>query len=214
MKRPGRFGAGQSGMTLVELVVALALLGLIVGALAAAIGAGVNANASVDARAQGDETLRVAHTTLRRYVGQARPVKWRAGAREQIGFVGDAQSLGFTAIMPPWPGSGGFYRVRVALEERAGGMALVLRRAPTAGERRDYDLADAAGATVLAEGVAAIRFSYFGQDDGARESAWRADWRGQRHLPKLVRVDLQFRNPAAPAWPALVIALRLDEDQR
>jgi general secretion pathway protein J len=206
--------AAQSGMTLVELVVALALLALIVGALAAALGTGVGANAAVGARAGGDETLRVAHTTLRRYIGQARPVKWRAGAREQIGFIGEAQSLGFTAIMPPWPGTGGFYRVRVGLEERPGGMALVLRRAPTAGERMDYDLAGAPDMAVLAEGVAALRFSYFGVEDGAREPAWRAEWRGQRHLPRLVRLDLQFRDPAQPAWTPLVIALRLDEDQR
>ncbi len=202
----------QSGMTLMELVVALALLALIVGSLAAALGTGITAGASVDARAQSDETLRTAHTTLRRYIGQARPVKWRAGTREQIGFVGDAQSVGFTAVMPPWPGSGGFYRARVALEERSGGM--VLRRAPTAGERTDYNLADASDVAVLADGVAAVRFSYFGQDDGARAAAWRTDWRGQRSLPKLVRLDLQFRDPRAPAWPPLVIALRLDEDQR
>lgn len=204
----------QSGMTLMELVVALALLALIVGSLAAALGTGIGANASVGVRAQGDETLRVVHATLRRYIAQARPVKWRAGAREQIGFIGEAQSLGFTAIMPPWPGRGGFYRVRVGLEERAGGMALVLRRAPTAGERMDYDLAGAPDVAVLAEGVAALRFSYLGTDDGARAPTWRADWRGQRSLPRLVRLDLQFRDPAAPAWPPLVIALRLDEDQR
>ncbi len=204
----------QFGMTLVELVVALALLALIVGTLAAALGTGIGANASVNTRAQGDETLRTAHTTLRRYIGQARPVKWRAGAREQIGFVGEVQSLGFTAIMPPWPGMGGFYRVRVGLEERASGPALVLRRAPTAGERMDYDLSDAPDVVVLAEGVAAIRFSYLGIDAGTRAPAWRADWRGQRSLPKLVRLDLQFRDPGAAAWTPLVIALRLDEDQR
>lgn len=206
--------SGQSGMTLMELVVALALLALIVGSLAAALGTGITASASVDARAQGDETLRGAHTTLRRYVGQARPLKWRAGTREQVAFAGDAQSLGFTAIMPPWPGSGGLYRVRVGLEDRPGGLALVLRRAPTAGERQDYDLADAPDVAVLATGVAAIRFSYFGWDDATRAGAWRQDWRGQRSLPKLVRLDLQFRDPQAAAWPALVIALRLDEDQR
>ncbi|MGQ0674478.1 MAG: prepilin-type N-terminal cleavage/methylation domain-containing protein [Rhodospirillales bacterium] len=204
----------QSGMTLIELVVALALLALIVGGLAAVLGAGVSASASVEARAQGDETLRVAQTTLRRYLGQARPVKWRAGAREQIGFVGEAQALGFTAVMPPWPGAGGLYRVRVAIEDRPGGKALVLRRAPTAGERMDYNLDAAADAAVLAEGVSALRWSYWGVEDGARAAAWRADWRGQRHLPRLVRLDLQFADPRAPAWPPLVIALRLDEDQR
>jgi general secretion pathway protein J len=209
--RPSR---NQSGMTLMELVVALALLALIVGALAGALGTGLNASAAVEARAGAGETLRVAQTALRRYVGQARPAIWRAGAREQIAFAGDAAALGFMALMPPWPGSGGLYLVRIGLEDRPDGRALVLRRMPTAGERSDFGFPDASDAAVLAEGVAAIRWSYFGVEDGARAPAWRADWRGQRRLPKLVRLDLQFRDPRAPAWPPLVIALRLDEDQR
>jgi general secretion pathway protein J len=207
-------GRSQSGMTLVELVVALALLALIVGALAGALGTGLNASAAVEARAGASETLRVAQTALRRHLGQARPAVWRAGAREQIAFAGDAAAVGFVAPMPPWPGSGGFYLVRVGLEDRPEGRALVLRRVPTAGERSDFGFAGGSEATVLAEGVAAIRWSYFGVEDGARAPAWRADWRGQRHLPRLVRLDLQFRDSAAPAWPPLVIALKLDEDQR
>jgi general secretion pathway protein J len=201
-------------MTLIELVVALALLALIVGALAGALGTGVTASAAVDARAGASETLRVAQTALRRHLGQARPAIWRAGAREQIAFAGEATAVGFTALMPPWPSSGGLYLVRIGLEDRPNGRALVLRRIPTAGERADFSFADAPDAAVLAEGVAAIRFSYFGVEDGARAPVWRADWRGQRHLPKLVRLDLQFRDPRAPAWPPLVVALRLDEDQR
>jgi len=204
----------QSGMTLIELVVALALLALIVGALAGALGTGLGASAAAEARTGASETLRVAQTALRRHIGQARPAIWRAGAREQVAFAGDAAALGFTALMPPWPGSGGLYLVRVGLEDRPEGRALVLRRMPTAGERSDFSFPAGSDAAVLAEGVAAIRWSYFGVEDGARAPAWRADWRGQRHLPKLVRLDLQFLDPRAPAWPPLVIALRLDEDQR
>lgn len=204
----------ERGMTLIELVVALALLALIVGGLAGALGVGVRASAAVEERAQQGEALRAAQTTLRRYIAQARPVRWRAGAREQIGFMGEAEAIGFTAVMPPYPGAGGLYLVRVGLENAANGMALVLRRAQTAGERQNFDIAGSPDATVLIDGVAGLRWSYFGQEDGAQKPAWRANWRGQRHLPMLARLDLKMRDPSAPAWPALVIALGLDEDPR
>ena len=210
MKNP----SAEHGMTLTELIVALALLALIVGALASALGVGVRASAAVEERAQQGDALRTAQTTLRRYIAQARPARWRAGARERIGFEGDAGAVGFTAVMPPYPGSGGLYLVRVALEESGNGRALVLRRVATAGERQDFDIAGAPDATLLIDGVAALRWSYFGQEDGAQKPSWRTDWRGQRHLPRLVRLDLQMRDPAAPAWPPLVIGLSLDEDPR
>lgn len=203
----------QSGMTLVELVVALALLALLVAALATALGISARGSVLVETRAEQGEALRIAQSTLRRYLSQARPVRTLVNQRDQVVFAGVPDGLGFIAVMPPWPGGGGLYVVRIALEDAAGGgRALVLTRQPTAGEGAALD----AGAerAVLVQGVAALRWSYFGVDEGARQGSWRSDWRGRNELPKLVRLELQYADPRMPAWPPLIVGLPLDAGLR
>jgi general secretion pathway protein J len=199
-------------MTLVELIVALGLLALLVGALAAALGVSARGSVLVERRAEHGEALRVAQATLRRYLAQARPVRTQVNQRDQLVFAGTPDGVGFVAVMPPWPGAGGLYVVRLSLEERGGTRALVLSRKPTAGEATAVE-GDAERA-VLLEGVAALRWSYYGVEDGARQGAWRSEWRGQNALPKLVRLELRFADPDAPAWPALIVALPLDAGPR
>jgi len=204
----------ERGMTLIELVVALGLLALLVGTLAGALGVTIRGTAAMDARAGQGETMRTAQETLRRYVAQARPVRWRVGQREQVGFTGEADSLGFVAVMPPWPGEGGMHLVRLQLRDSRAGKALVLTRQPTAGEQAGFAFGAGADETVLVDGILALRWSYFGLDPGVRRQQWRTEWRAQPALPKLVRLDLQLADPTAPAWPPLVIALPLEPEPR
>lgn len=213
MKRP-RMTRSQRGMTLIELVVALGLLALLVGILASALGITVRSTAAMDARAEQSETLRIAQETLRRYLAQARPVRWRVGQREQVGFTGEAEQVGFVAVLPPWPGEGGTHLVRLALRESPSGKALVLTRQPTAGEQQGFAFAADADETVLVDGILALRWSYFGLDPGVRRQQWRSEWRAQPTLPKLVRLDLQLADPKARQWPPLVIALPLEPEPR
>ncbi|MCC7046315.1 MAG: prepilin-type N-terminal cleavage/methylation domain-containing protein [Alphaproteobacteria bacterium] len=202
----------QSGMTLIELVVALGLLALLVAALAGALGVSARGSVLVETRAEQGEALRIAQSTLRRYLAQARPVRTIVNQRDQVVFAGVPDGLGFIAVMPPWPSGGGLYVVRIALEEAGGSRALVLTRQPTAGEGAALD----AGAerAVLVQGVAGLRWSYFGVDEGARQGSWRPDWRGRNELPKLVRLELQFADPGMPAWPPLIVGLPLDAGPR
>lgn len=210
MTRPAT--VSQSGMTLIELVVALALLALLVGALAAALGISARGNAAIEARVEHGEAMRVAQSALRRYLTQARPVRTQINQRDQVVFAGAPDGVGFVAVMPPWPDGGGLYLVRLTLEEVGGARALVLTRRPTAGESA---IVDGGGErTMLLQGIAGLRWSYFGPDASGRQGAWRADWRQQAELPKLVRLELQLADPAAPAWPPMVVALPLDPGPR
>lgn len=204
----------QRGMTLIELVVALGLLALLVATLAGALGATVRGTAAMDARAAQSETLRIAQETLRRYLAQARPVRWRIGQREQVGFTGEAEQVGFVAVMPPWPSEGGMHLVRLALREGSAGKALVLQRQPTAGEQAGFAFGAGVDETVLVDGVLTLRWAYFGLDPGVRRLQWRTEWRAQPTLPKLVRLDLQLADPTAPPWPPLVVALPLEPEPR
>ena len=62
---------------------------------------------------------------------------------------------------------------------------------------------------MLAEGIAELRFGYFGRDAGANavdKPTWRDRWEDRQRLPLLVRVDVKPQK--GPAWPTLVVEPR------
>jgi len=63
--------------------------------------------------------------------------------------------------------------------------------------------------SVLAQGVAELRISYFGRDINggvAEEPTWRDKWDNAQRLPMLVRIDVTPKRGAP--WPTLVVAPR------
>lgn len=208
-----RFPA-QAGMTLVELVVALGLLALVVGSLAAALGVSARGSVAIETKAEQGEALRVAQQTLRRYLSQARPVRTLIGQREQAIFVGEAEAVGFVGVMPPWPSGGGLYRVLLSVEDTGAGRALTLTRQVTVGEAPSFEFGAGADRAVLLSGISTLRWSYYGIDPSGRQGSWRATWRGERELPRLVRLEIAFADSTAPAWPPLIVQLPLDQGPR
>ena len=204
----------QAGMTLVELVVALGLLALVVGSLAAALGVSARGSVAIESKVEQGEALRVAQQTLRRYLSQARPVRTLVGQREQAIFVGEAEAVGFVGVMPPWPSGGGLYRVLLSVEDTGAGRALTLTRQVTVGEAPSFEFGASADRAVLLSGISALRWSYYGVDPSGRQGSWRPSWRGERELPRLVRLEIAFVDPTAPAWPPLIVQLPLDQGPR
>ena len=76
MVRRGKSGAGsaQSGLTLIEVLVGLALLGALVAVLSGALRLGLLGRETVDTRAEWPDEVRVTQTFIRRYMETARPL--------------------------------------------------------------------------------------------------------------------------------------------
>ena len=196
------------GLTLLELLVALALLGTITVATTAALRTGQVGGARVDARAEALNDMRLAQTFLRRHLETARPVRWRQGRRDQVAFEGDGSAVDFVAFMPAWPAAGGLYLAR--LEGTAAGLVMIRR--PTAGETTGFDPGAEAERIVLAPAVTAIGFSYFGHQDGDDGARWHDRWQGQTDLPQLLR--MAFQGTGAVPWPDLIVAPLLGPQPR
>jgi hypothetical protein len=61
----------------------------------------------------------------------------------------------------------------------------------------------------LLAGIGAVKFSYFGtvaSKDRDAPARWHDEWTDQRHLPKLIRIELDF-DDADRYWPELTVAL-------
>ncbi|MEA3278179.1 MAG: prepilin-type N-terminal cleavage/methylation domain-containing protein, partial [Pseudomonadota bacterium] len=191
MTRGGEYRAGpEGGFTLVELLIALALIGLITLLLFSGLRLGSRAWEAVEATADRTAELRIVRNFLERALVQARAVEVTLDAEDRLVFSGDAENLELAAPLSESSAVAGLYILRLSLEEGRR-RRLVLTRwllhpdvlagndvvpewqpfesgrsTIQAADPRDEDLAAVAfGTTVLLERVQDFQISYFGVRD-------------------------------------------------
>ncbi len=173
----------EAGTTLVELLVALALLSLIALFIGEGIGA-VRRMAPVGQRIDQGMELTAAREHLRRTLGEAVADLGLVGGAP---FLGGPAQLRFLAPADPILEIGGLNAVTLALAPRqGGGLDFVERRDIASG-----DLALGASRTVLVPDVRSLRFAY-GEATADKGFAWREEWRRTGALPALVAIELEF----------------------
>ena len=180
----------QSGFTLLETLVAMALLSLLAMGVATALRLGLSFPARAGASDHADAVW-AAQSFLRRILPQALPLSDGAGA--PVAFAGDGRHLEWVAALPARAAAPGLSRLGLGLE----GDRLVLRWVPLAE-------GVAPGSHPLAEGVTALRLAYWGPPAPGLPARWLDGWAGRPALPALVRLRL---DTAAGPWPDFVVAL-------
>ena len=212
---PGRAatGSGRSGgFTLVEMLIALALLSLLMLTLTGALTGIGAAERRVDARLEAADDVAIAERFLQQVMGTASarnvvavnaapnraPSPWYQGSEDTLTWVG---------VMPGGYGGGGRHFLQLAVEQDAqGGRALTLRRAPWTPDNLPPNWS-ALEPTVLLRDVSAFRLRYW---DG-REHTWLAQWPGEtrRNGPDLLPEMLEVRWAAADQdLPTLNVRVR------
>ena len=203
-------GHRQAGLTLIELLVGLTLLAAIAAATAGVVHTGVSNVERVDAGADRDNEMRLAHAFVRRHLESARPVRWRRDLRYVAAFEGTPQSVSFVAVMPAWPDAAGLYLVRLALTDGR----LVMTRRLTSGETQRFDFRRTAERVVLAENAGGLRFAYFGRHRDDRPDQWHQEWIDRGAFPRLVRLKAGPDRDAGAGWPELTVPLMIDRQPR
>ncbi len=188
-----------AGFTLLEVVVALAVLGFLMVGLAQGVRFGLAAwsrqDRVIDRRADLDATDR----TLRALVGQMDP----GTARDPAAIAGSEQRLGFTSVLP----TGG--DVTAGMDGEAADMLLLvdaghrllLRWTPHIHARR-VGPAPEPHTEVLLGGIERLELAYWRMAPGG---GWTQEWT-DRALPGLVRFRLVFPSGAHRHWPDIVAA--------
>lgn len=198
---PVRRGLSR-GLTLVEVVVALAVLSLVVLALGASLRGISQSAVRVDERVEAIDEMRVSIAFLRDVLDRTLPLR-AAGTERRMLFDAQAQSLSWVAIMPARFGAAGRFAFRLALEPAADGTGqLVLRYAPWTGPAGAFPDWAQAEVRVLAQRVDALSLGYGG---AGLADGWQPAWVDVERLPPRLRLDL---NTARLAWPPVVLAIR------
>ncbi len=206
----GKLHTGLSrGFTLLELVVALLLLALMSAVLYGSLSLSANSWDRGAAKAEQASDMRLTEEYLRQALSAQHPLLFHKVADQPLYFLGTRDSLSFAAALPGRAG-GGMYYFRVALTPADETKRLTLARLiPDYGATALPEFADA-DKSVLADGIAEVRFGYFGRDpdvNAASTPTWRDRWDDPHVLPMLIRMEVQPAKGAA--WPPLIVEPRV-----
>jgi general secretion pathway protein J len=205
-KRWARVGSrrrGEQGLTLIELLLALAILVVLTGFLAGGLSIGRRAF-DADRTSEVSIETDAAIQTVSSLIASALPVQAdMAGAKARVAFDGRQDALSFVGLSEGRSMRGGPNMIRL---RRSGADIVVDVMGSTteaAGNAGDV----APTQVVVLKGVRDIRFSYFGGASPARPAGWRAQWSGAERLPDLISIQIEFEDVRRNE-PARIVALR------
>jgi len=215
------------GFTLVEMLISLALIGLMVVLLFSGLRLGSRSWDSVERHAGHNSEIRQVMGFVQRSLENMHPLLQDTGEGAKLLFAGEEDALEFVTPFSAYLGLGGLYLVR--LEQREGELVLTYwlhhpevlegetdlpewvslrdgRSRIDAGSEDEQELRQVFGQKVLLEGLEKFEVEYFGTPFGAAEAEWQTEWKEETQMPLAVRVRFELED-LNEWWPAIYVGL-------
>lgn len=200
--------ARRNGFTLIEVLIAMTLLGVMVVLLFSSLriaaeswNAGEHKIAEVNQKA-------VVYQFFKRHLSTIRPLPMLETTDEfnpefQQAFQGHLQNLRFVAALPASSARKGLQVFNLALDPTNTSTLMVTLTPYRATE------ADAVPVKpeILLENIADLRLSYFGKTEDIAEPQWWDEWSVVDRLPSLIKVSITLQDGSY--WPDMVFALKI-----
>lgn len=177
----------QSGTSLLELLVAVALLALLAVYALDAIGS-LRDFGHIETRLGAQQSVDAAAGYIRGSIESMRPARVENdGAPPRLAFSGAEKEISFVTESDPRLDYGGLYDVNLVLEKSADGLAdLVAYRRPFRA------IKSSATASLLLQNIERLTFRYFGSPEEGEPFSWREQWNSPSRLPLAVEIDVRF----------------------
>lgn len=214
MSRGREVRRAEHGFTLLELLVAVTLLGLLMAVLSGGLRLGARVWEAADGRLDAIAKMQIVQDFIRQRLAETLPLERvppdpaDPGISEPL-FLGTAEAVRFASLFPEHLGAGLYLAELHLTESRDAGVArnLVLRWHPL--EASD-PTAEEVEERMLIENIEGLELSYFGTIDPGQPPSWQQSWKQQPGLPGLIRLRVRFADDDERRWPELVVRPMLD----
>jgi general secretion pathway protein J len=202
----------ESGFTLVEILVAVALVGLLSTLIVAGLRLGAQAWTKAGQRSADAGDIDAVQDLVRYTIASAYPTYASADPTDRaVAFDGDRKSLALVAPLPAAIEAGVWARERFFVAQHGDAAALFMAW------RLDLPASDEGtplpeSTVLLLDHVRAAHFDYFGPSDDREDRVWQESWTDRRFLPEMVRVHIERDDPHLQSWPELVSEPRATAD--
>jgi general secretion pathway protein J len=183
----------QAGFSLVEMLVALAVLSLAALMMTQGFVSGRRLWADQQGRTYAGETVQSAQSLLRDRIERLRPVTRLEGGQPHVDVEGAPDSLVFLSLAADAQRPAPLRRYRLALDDRGD----LVFSDPAAPDTPDQ---------VLVRRVDGLAIDYFGVARPGDAPGWQSDWRERPSPPQLVRIRIAFPAGDRRVWPDLIVA--------
>ena len=202
-RNKGGFVKSARGFTLLEVLVALVLIGLLMVVLFGGFRAGINSWRIADQHSMRVEEPRQLSGLLYRHLGQLLPARFAADEQGNIqpSFTGEKGRMLY--IAPLSMSSGSVPYVFEVISRWQGRPGIWARYAPYHPNKSAQELLSAADFVQISASLQAD-FAYFGEAEPGAEPAWHNEYSNLQKPPKLVSFRLSGDERQ---WPALTFTV-------
>lgn len=201
----------RDGFTLIEVLIAITLMGMIMVLLFASLRAAGQSWGSGENKIAASNQKAVVYQFFKRHLSTIRPLSMPnredplgVEATEQV-FMGTQQSLRFVAGLPAASTRKGLQIFTIQADPRN---PAIIQVGLMPYRQQETDVETAEPPVVLIEDVADFRFSYFGKTEDAAEMTWLPEWTEADRPPSLIKVSIALKDRSY--WPDMIFALKIN----
>jgi len=204
--------ARGAGFTLIELVIALALMGVMVLFMYSGLAFGLRGWDAADTNGRRTADRRIAENFLRREVAELFPMRWKDPLVLRLAFEGKPDLLRFVSVRPAGISVTGLSLVGVSAEQDTAKRTrnLVMRRASPGDEQKDFGPLAQGEATILFEDIDSVVFEYYGAENDFTDPKWVDTWEWPGRIPQLIRI--RVRTADGSYLPEMIVRMMLSEE--
>ena len=199
---------GQVGFTLIEMLLAVALLAMVLALAYGGLRTSIRAAARGEVVIENTSHMRIVHQFMRRQLSQMLPLPYISDEDEQVMFEAGPGFIQYVAPMPGYLGLGGPHVQRFELVSGPDGDDLIFQHGLLR-EFAEYGFGER-DPVLLIEGIDSASFSYLFREAQEDQPEWLSSWEQPGVLPLAVEIDLVMTDELQADWPVLTTAMRVD----
>ncbi len=183
MKKGFESRGRESGFTLLELIISMAIIGILVFILMAVMRLGFRSVEAGEKKIETLEQVKASFNAIEAQMDSEIPLTSDQEGEKQYYFRGQQDSLEFSSNYSIWEGDKGFVMVtyQVAVDERGKKTLKASENMVFREDRREI---------TLLESFDEMSFEYYYQDPTEKEGQWVQEWSESGFLPKKIRLHL------------------------